>query len=479
MIARAATRLEPASQALALAVFVLAPIPLGSANNRWVALWCLLLGLSLAAADMSGLTRLHKRYMLLTLALLAAWAGVAALQQAPSSWTGIADPIWGEVGGLLPEPHSAARAAATAASPLPAAGMPILFALAFLRALLIARTPAGGERVMTVLAYAVLLLGVLSFVAYRLDPGSILGEPKTFYRNVFTGTFVNSNTAAAYFGLGMVLWTCRLVQRIPAGRPRRLSGWAGRLLQLTDRITPTIILSLVAVLACLGFVIMTASRAGLILSLAASSLVAVVLLRGRLLPRRRSTSLLVLGLALVVAFIVLNGEVVVRIQQFGLIDQYRLEVYRICLGLIARYPWLGIGPGAFEAVFPSVRTEELGLFGIWDRAHSVPLELAVEMGLPLAAAVSVAWIATLAILTRACFAGAQNRRGGGVDIVIAATGVALLGTLHSLVDFPLQTAGFLAPFAAVFGAGIGTYGALLPQSDFNFHALRVNAPESI
>ena len=68
--------------------------------------------------------------------------------------------------------------------------------------------------------------------------------------------------------------------------------------------------------------------------------------------------------------------------------------------------------------------------GVFYQAHSTPLEIAAELGLPLA--------------------GLMRRRRDAV-YPIAATGVGLLGRLHSLVDFPLQLPGF----AIVFTAGLG------------------------
>ncbi len=123
--------------------------------------------------------------------------------------------------------------------------------------------------------------------------------------------------------------------------------------------------------------------------------------------------------------------------------------YRIALDMIAARPWLGTGLGSFDAAFPAWRSEALGMFGIWEQAHSSPLELAVEMGIPVTVVVLAAWLAVM----RRLWMRAWQSRGGSLQTGFAC--VALLGTLHSCIDFSLQLPGFAAFFAAICGLGAG------------------------
>ena len=52
--------------------------------------------------------------------------------------------------------------------------------------------------------------------------------------------------------------------------------------------------------------------------------------------------------------------------------------------MIADHPWFGTGLGTFVWSFPAYRSANISLWGVWDLAHSTPLELAADLGLPLA-----------------------------------------------------------------------------------------------
>ncbi|HXV27531.1 MAG TPA: O-antigen ligase family protein, partial [bacterium] len=58
----------------------------------------------------------------------------------------------------------------------------------------------------------------------------------------------------------------------------------------------------------------------------------------------------------------------------------RLTVWKDALGMLKDHPWLGIGLGNFEWVFPRYQSETL-LMG-WAHAHNDYLELLIELGVP-------------------------------------------------------------------------------------------------
>ena len=76
------------------------------------------------------------------------------------------------------------------------------------------------------------------------------------------------------------------------------------------------------------------------------------------------------------------------------------------------------------------------MFGVWDRANDTLLELAADMGLPLAALVAFAWVFALAVLVR----GIAIRRRDHI-IPVAALSVAVIALTQSFVEFSLQTSG--------------------------------------
>jgi O-antigen ligase len=200
-------------------------------------------------------------------------------------------------------------------------------------------------------------------------------------------------------------------------------------------------------------VTLTGSRAGLVLTMAALALTLILLLPSYVTVRRYRKRIalgaVVAGLALIETW---GGQVGQRVQSHGFADPGRLEMYRIALAMVADRPWLGHGAGSFEAAFPPYRGEALGMFGVWDIAHSTPLEIAVEWGVPVLVVLCALWGAAIVSLWRVC----RNRgRGRDRSVVVAALSVGGLGTLHSMVDFSLQIPGYAVVFAAIVGCGLG------------------------
>lgn len=144
-----------------------------------------------------------------------------------------------------------------------------------------------------------------------------------------------------------------------------------------------------------------------------------------------------------------GGLVAGRIVEHGLIDPQRLAAYEASLGIIADHQLLGVGLGNFEAVFPAERPTALGSLGIWDRAHSTPLEIAVELGIPAFIVIALASLWYFYHL----FTGSLHRKRDRYIPVIGAS-VAVLGVAHSCIDFSLQIPGYGVFFAAIVGCGL-------------------------
>ena len=190
----------------------------------------------------------------------------------------------------------------------------------------------------------------------------------------------------------------------------------------------------------------TGSRAGSLLTLLAVAVAVLLSFRRELKGASPGLAVVAAVAALGVAAVEMWGGLLEqRIQQGGVTDFSRLLIFRSSGGIIADHPWWGTGLGTFATVFPAYRPDQF-IFGIVDRAHNTPLEVAVELGLPAAAAVVLASLATLALLYR----GALNRHRDRA-LPIAGAAVGTLTFLHALVDFHLQTAGFFLPFWAILG----------------------------
>ena len=72
------------------------------------------------------------------------------------------------------------------------------------------------------------------------------------------------------------------------------------------------------------------------------------------------------------------------------------------------------------------------------------------MGIPIAAMVVMASVASLVILAQA----ALSSKDRGRSTLSAITGIAVLSYLHSMIDFSLQIPGYLIMFGILLGCGL-------------------------
>ena len=128
----------------------------------------------------------------------------------------------------------------------------------------------------------------------------------------------------------------------------------------------------------------------------------------------------------------------------------RFGIWANALSMIAQQPWLGVGFGEFNFAwtltpFPGRPT------AFFDHTHNLPLQLAVELGVPLALLVMGLLVHALWCAWRA---GAEASGGEGVAVASAFVMV-LMMALHSLLEYPLWYAYFLLPAAWALGFALG------------------------
>jgi O-antigen ligase len=136
----------------------------------------------------------------------------------------------------------------------------------------------------------------------------------------------------------------------------------------------------------------------------------------------------------------------------------RPNIWRNALLLIAAHPWTGTGFGEFNLAWsmtPFVNRPT----AFFDHTHNLPLQLMVELGMPLA-------LGVLALLALALWQ-AWRRAADTADDAAAVAGRAalvlvLLTGLHSLVEYPLWYAYFLLPTALAWGLVLGLPAARPP-----------------
>ena len=129
----------------------------------------------------------------------------------------------------------------------------------------------------------------------------------------------------------------------------------------------------------------------------------------------------------------------------------RFGIWANTLGLIRQQPWTGVGFGEFNLAWTLTPFPGRPV-AFFDHTHNLPLQLAVELGLPLAGLVLGL---LLAALWRAWRLGRSADEPVGVTLRSAWV-MLLLIALHSQLEYPLWYAYFLLPAAWLFGYGLGT-----------------------
>ena len=439
-----------AASTILFVVVALCPLPFGSTDPITVALWCVVLGVGLASASLRLLDRRRLALIWISLALLPAYALVLHEQLAAQPWFAAAGPheIWhkaSEILGMAIAPSvSIARN-----QPLFALGPPLAAMLAFLCSLIVCADRAMARRLFWVVALSGAAYAIYGIGAFLVDPAKVLWREKQAYGSVLTATFINRNTAAVYFGSCAMIWLMAVLEHVRR-EVRAGDDWRASLRGLMARPPRAIVLAFCAFFVCLAAMFMTGSRAGVVISLAALLAVAIWFLRGVVVVRRKFW--LMLGgaaVAVLVLLQVMGAGVQARFDTEGLASGGRLETYRSTLRMIADHPWFGSGLGTFVWSYPAYRGDEISMWGIWDRAHSTPLEIAADMGLPLAGAVAAWWLMVLGMLWH----GVRVRRRDR-DIPFGALMIAAIALAHSMIDFSLQIPGFAIVVFALAGAGV-------------------------
>jgi O-antigen ligase len=128
------------------------------------------------------------------------------------------------------------------------------------------------------------------------------------------------------------------------------------------------------------------------------------------------------------------------------ISSSRFAIWRDTLALIRQQPWTGVGFGEFNFAWTLTPSPHRPT-ALFDHTHNLPLQLAVELGLPLALLVT-------GLLVWALWQGARRAWLATGDIGTAqrsAMVMVLMIALHSLLEYPLWYSYFLLPAAWAWG----------------------------
>jgi O-antigen ligase len=422
----------------------LAPLPFGSVDQLWIAIWAILLSISTICGATVTVNLGQRRVLVVFLAVCCAYGLVAVVQVVPNLIPQLNDPIWQKANDLLAL-GALPRISRRAEIPSVAIGKFVLFVTSFMSGFFVGTSRRDSDTLILVARYSILLYAIYGLFAFVLTPDMILWAPKLAYPASLTATFVNHNTAATFFGAGAILWfslVCLSAQSLKFSSLRLLL-----LIESNERYVFKIILQSLVGFVCLFALLLTGSRGGLVCT-TLGMLVALGLMMGARLKPGFWYTVISSSAVLSAAAIWLSHTG--RIASQGLFDDARWSVYEDCIRAIGERPLFGAGAGTFADLFPSLRDNSISSWGVWDYAHSTVLEIAVEMGIPIAATVVIAAAASVLILARAALKSDQRGR----TLLSAIAGIAVLSYSHSMIDFSLQIPGYLIVFSILFGCGL-------------------------
>ena len=420
-----------------LLLIVSAPAALGA--NRPAAWSALALGLGLALLIWTVLAGRRRSAAPVAVGRLAsaavpffvalAWAVVQASPWAPP-WA--ADPAWTQASRALGEqlPASISLAPEEAATG-------IMRLLSYGAVLLLAMQFAHSARRESAILWGVALSGGL-YALYGLSVWfagneTVLWMQKWTYADSLTSSFVSRNHYATFAGLGLCACLALIARVLAQSRP--------------DFNASAALLTLALVIA--AALLLTRSRGGVV-SATVAALVMIAVVAGSNAPRSARLIFAAAAAGLMAAGLAVLGAGVIGRSSPGGVGDWggRSQIWARAAAAALDRPFGG-GLGAFADFFPAYRDLTLGLErGSLDTAHNLYLELAAELGPPVAGALflGLGWLVVR-------HAGSARRlRPGGA---LAATGASVLVAVHSIADFSLQIPGVTATWLLLLGAGLG------------------------
>jgi hypothetical protein len=434
---------------LLYATVTLAPLPFGSTDPPTIAFWCVILGIALMTPSLRGLRVVHLAMLIGVAVIILAYALVLHEQLSTHQWFAAAHPLWHDASQILGIPLQPSVSVARN-QPFFALGASLAAIMSLVCGVIVGADRERARQLLRVVAWSGAGYAAFAIISFLIDPAMLLWRTKEAHNTVLTGTFTNRNTAAVYFGSCAIVWLLLICEAIRHRLSQRGASWRSVLNYLLIETRVRSFTSFLMLFLCLAAMFMTASRAGVVLSLI-SLVIAFTGFFYRDLPRRGGAILLLAvgGATALILLQLMGGGVNGRFDTIGFGDDSRLEVYRSTMRMIADHPWFGTGLGTFNWSFPEYRSANISMFGVYDRAHDTLLELTADMGLPLAALVALAWVFALAAL----FRGIKIRRRDHI-IPTAGLSVAILALTQSFVEFSLQTPGCAIIVFALVGAGL-------------------------
>lgn len=391
-------------------------------------------------------SRVADRYLIppaLIFAAVIAWSVIQIVGPVPAAW----DPA------ALQRMHALLGVPAESGMSLdPAAGWTVILRLLAYAGIFFLAWEYGRNRRDATVMLGSVVCATLVYALYGLvvqlgQLDLVLWYAKTDYRDSLTGPFINRNSFATYVGIGLLVGLAFVVNRWLRRRSGISLHPAGRI-SVTPEARAT--LAGLATIVLAVALVLTRSRGGFYsvaagLVVCTGFLIANGMLRGRTLLLAGSVGCL----ATVVVLVAGGGGLATRLESGGVsIEEGRGAIFGPTLEAVGDRPLTGYGLGSFRGVYEAVTDGSLNEAGFYvDKAHNSYLEMALEVGVPAAAAMVVVLFSFAAL----CAIALARRRAR----LFALSGLAAttLIAVHAAVDFSLAMPAVAAVFVLVLGTG--------------------------
>lgn len=432
-------------------VVILAPLPLGSNRDwSWNPVAVVVGGLLVAQALISLLTAVNVykafralRAPALLVVVVVVWAGVQISGWSPLSWE---NPIRAASAPFIPV--SSSHIVAIDREEVVTGLIRLLtYVGVFALAAGLAADSRDARRLYgAVVCSAVVytLYSMIAEVANRMSANTGIRVPVPF-EDSFSGPFINRNNYATYVAIAALAAVTLAISSIhrrgyAADEESFGQRWRRRLAASSGGGG----LWLVAALVLIMGVLLSGSRAGW--ASLAIGLVVMIALQTRGWSRWRVG--VATAVALVAVALLSPGGNTLLTRAALLVEQgeaNRGHLSSLTIGAIALRPLLGWGMNSFRSLYSLFQPTTLS--SPFDKAHNTYLELAFDLGVPVAAALvlAVVWIAVR------CLSGLSERRQER-ELTALGVGASITVGIHSLFDFSLQIPGVTIVFAALLGA---------------------------
>ena len=463
-----------------------APLPFGS-NRPWavalMVIWVAVLGMVWSIGWAAGQCAVHSSFYRgrLAFVLLCAWAALVSLQLVllPGHWVALVSPGAAAVYGA---PYgAAARHAITLSIDTSATARYQLLTLALagyfaLMLLVIQRTERLKHFALMLVMSGVMCSVLALYLHFTGAAYTLFFEAMT--HEVAKGPFVNRNHLAAYLEICLA---CGVGLIVAEFTPAQLTTWKQRArwllrLLLSSKVRVRLLL-IVMVIA----LILTRSRMGnsaFFVALIAGGFIALLCLKAGW-----KTILLFLGSMIILDVVVIGSwigldHVVKRMQQTAISAdikqrqgwqeqsvEERTDQGVSALASIKAFPLVGVGSGAFEAMYPEYK--QPGYTMSLDHAHNDYVEFLVEAG-PLGMLLLAALFALL--LMRCVLTIARSHRATQRGLALGGVIGLVAIAIHLTVEFALQIPAVALALTALMA--IGTSAAQAQSFEPNQNARR-------